>query len=264
MVVATKLEWGFVCALRMEAVTLVSRPPRQRRVAVGRIGSLVLCGMGAARARQAALLLAEAGVDVLVSWGVAGALDPALEPGQLLIPAKVICADGSEYEVDADLRALLLSSRPGVPCASTRPLFCAASAILEPAGKKRLFDRSGAAAVDLESAAVAAVAAERGLPFVALRSVLDTAETTVPAFVAAAVDPFGRVQPLHFCAALLRHPEDCTALLPLARQSRLACHSLASLARKLPALFATYHENSGRPAVAGRSDRVEVVAADRR
>lgn len=264
MVVATELEWGFVCALRLEAATLVSSPPRQRCVAVGRSGRLVLCGMGAARARQAALLLADEGIRVLITWGVAGALDPALQPGQLLLPEKVIDAKGAEYPVDADLRALFLSTQTAVSCASTQPLFCAESAVLDRAGKKRLFERSGAGAVDLESAAVAAVAAQRGLPFVALRSVLDTAETTVPAFIPAAVDPFGQVRLLRFCAAMLRHPEACRALLLMARQSRLACDSLRSLARKLPALRAAHQENSRPSADAGQHDRVETVAADSR
>ncbi|MDT8397460.1 MAG: hypothetical protein RQ899_02465 [Pseudomonadales bacterium] len=247
----TKAEWGFVCALQMEAATLVASARRRRCVTVGRIGKLVLCGMGAIRARQAALLLADDGADVLVSWGVAGALDPALESGQLLFPATVSAAGDVEYSVDPDLRALFLSTQTTVHSASDKALFCAETAIVDRVGKQRLFARSGAAAVDLESAAVAAVAAERGLPFVAVRSVLDTAGTRLPAFVSSAVDPFGRVRWLNFCAALLRHPGDLMALLPLARQSHLARDALASLARKLPALLAASDQGSHLSVLAG-------------
>ena len=57
------------------------------------------------------------------------------------------------------------------------------------ARKAQLFGATRAVAVDMESAAVAEVAAQHGLPFLVLRVVLDTAADSLPASIAARVDP---------------------------------------------------------------------------
>ena len=49
-----------------------------------------------------------------------------------------------------------------------------------PSKKKAAFEVAGAMAVDMESAAVAAIAAAHQLPFVALRVIIDTASDALP------------------------------------------------------------------------------------
>ena len=54
--------------------------------------------------------------------------------------------------------------------------------------KAALFERTGAVAVDMESAAIAEVAEQHGLPFLAVRVVVDSAGDVLPAAVTAAAD----------------------------------------------------------------------------
>jgi len=95
------------------------------------------------------------------------------------------------------------------------------------AHKSSLFEHSGAVAVDMESAAVAGVAAELALPFLALRVILDTAHDTLPDSVMRSFQaPAGpRIWPL-LCA-----PGDWGALLRLAVQYRMAGRALAACGR---------------------------------
>src|SRR5690606_22311248 len=52
--------------------------------------AISLNGMGTKRAEASGKKLIAAGIDVLVSWGTAGALHPNLPLGALLLPGKVI------------------------------------------------------------------------------------------------------------------------------------------------------------------------------
>ncbi|TLZ59132.1 MAG: purine phosphorylase, partial [Gammaproteobacteria bacterium] len=148
---------------------------------------LVVSGMGGAAAASGARQLVDAGARALLSWGVAGGLDPALPAGALFLPGEVISADGVVYQTAREWRetlaATVASCHPvtgGRLLTSRRPLGSAAD-------KSIAFSETGAAAVDMESAAVAEVARAQGLPFLAVRAIVDTANDPLPmAAIAAA------------------------------------------------------------------------------
>ncbi len=123
-------------------------------------------------ALDAAERLARIGVSGLLSFGLAGGLDPALAPGDLPVPRTVLEGD-AVFETDPALRARL---GPGAEA----PLLGAQGVISGAGYKAILFQATGACAVDLESGAVARVAARHGLPFAVLRAVCDPAERTLP------------------------------------------------------------------------------------
>ena len=60
-------------------------------------------------------------------------------------------------------------------------------------GKRRLHEPHVAAAVDLESGAVACIAAQHGVPFAVLRAICDPAERTLPPAALAALDAHGAI-----------------------------------------------------------------------
>ena len=62
-----------------------------------------------------------------------------------------------------------------------------------PAEKRALAKRTQAAATDMESAAQARLAQEHGLPFIAIRAIVDTASTDIPENVLKALDPQGDI-----------------------------------------------------------------------
>jgi adenosylhomocysteine nucleosidase len=60
--------------------------------------------------------------------------------------------------------------------------------------KIAIFERTGAAAADMESAAVAQVAAEHELPLLVIRVVLDAAAVTLPGSLGRVINDTGRVR----------------------------------------------------------------------
>ena len=165
-------------------------------------------------ARAATLRLIDAGATALLSFGLAGGLDPALPPGTLIIPAEILHR-GQTYPADPALLSWL-----GGP--TTQRLLAAESPIATAAAKQALFVTTGATAVDLESGELAAIAAARRLPCAALRVICDPATTTLPPAALAALDGNGAIGALRIAASLLRHPTQLPALLRLAADAAAA------------------------------------------
>ncbi|HEY0205470.1 MAG TPA: nucleoside phosphorylase, partial [Acetobacteraceae bacterium] len=91
--------------------------------------------------------------------------------------------------------------------------------------KAALHARTGAVAVDLESAAVARIAARHGVPFAVLRAVCDPAGRGLPRAALAALDSQGHIGPWRVAAAILARPGDIPGLIALggdAARARLA------------------------------------------
>jgi adenosylhomocysteine nucleosidase len=193
-------------------------------------GLVALGGVGPERARAAALRLLEAGATALVSWGIAAGLDPRLRAGSFLLPERVIGADDTTYRVTASWRAEL-SARIAPRLAPHAGPLVEVTRLLETAQEKRaLFERHGAIAADMESAALARVAAARGVPCVVLRVVADPAAGRTPAWVAALVDGAGKVRASHALREAVAHPRDWRALVALALQFRTARRVLQRVA----------------------------------
>jgi nucleoside phosphorylase len=196
---------GVVVALEAEARALVRRRTLLGVVEQAAPGVRVLVsGMGPRAAADAAATLAQGGVAALAMFGVAGALDEALASGSLLTPAELLDEQGQRYATDAAWRARL-AARLGA-AADERPLLTVESPLLTPQSKREAQRRYGAAAVDMESAAVARIARARRLPFLVLRAVADAVDDSIPEPLAMAIDRYGRPRPLAMTRALLRNP----------------------------------------------------------
>lgn len=199
----------------------------------------VVCA-GASTQRAAVLTrqLTDSGVAALLSFGIAGALDPQIDCGELIVTDRVKGHDGEDFDCDRRWRETLtrklgeaaIHLRVGSLLASTRTLRQASE-------KSAAYRDSGCLATDMESGAVAAIANERGLPFLAVRAVADRAGDTLPALVETAVKPNGRAAVARAVGALLRHPGDIPATLRLARQNELALARLRMLETVKGALF---------------------------
>lgn len=198
-----------------------------------------LSGIGADNAARAAHALVAAGAGALLSWGVAGALDPALACGAAVLPAEVLRQAGApggstlqRFETCRAWRERLLAALQGHARVVSGALLSSAAPVATAAGKASLFHDTRAVAVDMESAAVAAVAADHGLPFIALRVILDTARDSLPesimrAFAPAAVSRAG----LWRAWALVGAPQDWGSVLRLAAQYRRATRALRECCR---------------------------------
>lgn len=203
-----------------------------RRVAwcVGGIGP-------AAATRAARLLVAGHRPQLLVSAGFAGGLDPALPRGAVVRPTRAILAG-------APATALALASPPASPLAGRldAPVLtiCTAERIVRtPAEKRDLAARTGAALVDMESFAVAAVAREFDLPCAGVRVVSDAADDELPPAVAGLARPQSTLRRLGAAlGAVGRRPRTAIDLWRLWEHAvldgRTLASALAALCAELP------------------------------
>ena len=200
----------------------------EARLARG-LGGLVEAGGGdAAGAEIAARRLVTLGVDALLSFGLAGGLAPNLAAGAIVIPRTVADENGTIWRTDTDLAA-----RYGPPCGT----ILAADAIYAThLAKQAAWTASGAVAVDLESGAVARVAAEHGLPFAVLRAVCDPAGRDLPHAALTALDRQGRIQISALFRSVARHPGQIPALVALGREASKARQALLECVRTASAM----------------------------
>jgi adenosylhomocysteine nucleosidase len=225
---------GIVSALAAEARALGPAVPHGgglRQLADGAL--LAVSGIGPAAAAAAARRLVLSGAAGLASFGMAGGLDPALICGAVLLPEEVAAGDGCAAEGLAvatsqawrqRLRAALPDSfiaGGGRLLTSDRPLGRSA--------KAAAWRASRAVAVDMESAAVAQVAGQAGVPFIALRVIVDTAADELPPAVLAASSG-GQLRAGRLLGGLLRAPGDAVALIRLSARYRIASRVLSGVA----------------------------------
>jgi adenosylhomocysteine nucleosidase len=209
----------------------------------GRLGDVeiigVATGLGIHRAADTARRAMQSlSPDLVIATGLAGALSDELRPGDLVLADRLIL-DGEDAESvpatiaipPADLarfRAALEADRLAF---STGSILTAARILKDGAAKRGARARTGALAVDMESAAIAAEAHRLGLRFACVRAVLDTVDEEIVG--AELAGPDGEVRPLAAASFVLRNP---SALVGLARMMRSLNRATAALAAALEAL----------------------------
>ncbi len=225
---------ALICALDEEMAGLKKVLPAKQvganDCAVFRAGSdclLVRTGMGRDKAERAARqALSTSPVDAVVSFGFCGALKRELEVGELVL-VSAQCAETHELSGDARLLALAAWVFPQAPRLKG---VTAARLVTTPEAKRGLGLASGAAFVDMEGYWLAKLAAEKGLPFLAVRSVFDALDTDMTLF--AGLD--GRRGAALY---LLGHPWQAGRLLGLRRD---VLRAQCSLTRFVLSFLAAY------------------------
>ena len=222
---------GIVAALAAEARLLGAARPRGAVRALADGTLLIVSGMGPSAAADAAERLVAVGATALVSFGVAGGLDPSLAPGALVLPAEVISPEGARHATAREWRARVGAAVADRHPASAGALLTCREPLCSPADKAQAFRQTGAIAVDMEGFAIAEVAARHGLPFLAVRSVLDAAADTLPPTLLGAIDARGNASLARVLGAIVRAPREWPDLLRLGRRCRAAARPLLSIAR---------------------------------
>lgn len=180
---------------------------------------LARVGPGAERATVAIeALIRRHRPTLLLHIGFAGGLDPVLRAGDVL-PVGRVLGGGEPVVLDqAHGRAILLSVDKVIPT---------------PAAKARLFRERLAAAVDMETYAVAVAARKLGVPMIALRAISDPADAALPASSLSWLTRDGRPRLLPPIAWALAHPWRIPDLVRLGRASKLAAERLADEAERI-------------------------------
>ncbi len=208
---------------------LIVAPTAREAAACGR-GARV-CGAGPSAHERVGALVQRQRPDMLIVAGVCGGLDPSLAPGSLVLGRRVVAPNQPERlpnpaTVAAARRALRAG---GVPYVLSTLL-----SVSRPAGTRRqktaLWNGYGAAGVDLETYAVVAAAEAHGIPWLALRAVLDPAAEGLPPALRAWQ---GEADERRILRHLVLRPLTWPAYARLALQLRSA---LAALRRGVPLL----------------------------
>lgn len=225
---------GIITALTSEAACFTSEAVGSVPLKLGNHASLILSGIGQEAAMAAAEQLLDSGATILISCGMAGALSPALRPGDLLLPAR-ICADSSEYYACDEtwrryLRQLLVTAGTSL---HEGDLYSSTTAVADAGYKTTLGEDTGTIAVDMESAAIMEFALSRQVPAVVLRSVIDPADFTLPQYILDGCNRYGEISPLYLLKSLIMNPLRSITLLRLAACHRRASSALAVCADKL-------------------------------
>ncbi len=196
------------------------------------------------------------GAELVIGTGVVGALSSGLKPGDLVLADRILTLHGdgqiAERVIavgDSHMRAVGRSLASAGIAYSTGPILTSHRVLATGAEKRRAKESTGAIAVDMETAALASEAAARGLPFVAIRAVLDEVDDEVVG--AAMADQDGNVRPLAATSYLLRNP---ATMLKLPRMMRNLSRATASIA---DALTAIAHKGKVPAATRRARDQVE-------
>lgn len=198
-----------VCGLIREARLALRLAP---------MADILIGGGQSARLRAELIHRAHDHRGPILSAGIAGALDPELVPGDVVI-------DG-----DPDTLARLMRA---LPAAKVGKIVGRDSIAADPATKRALAVLGKA--VDMESHIAAEVARARGLPFGAVRVISDTAHETLPPAALVGMKPDGGMALGRVLASLTHKPGQLPELIRIGRQSRLAfrnlTHAFDALAR---------------------------------
>jgi adenosylhomocysteine nucleosidase len=194
-------------------VLIVTGLVQEARIAAGP-GMTVICSSSDPRQLRALLTVFDPStIRGVISFGVAGGLDPTLKSGDVVVATEVLAGDTRWLTGLALNEELIASVALGRRRVVRGGLAGAEQVVGARSLKAALHLETGAAAVDMESHIAAAYAAEAGLPFAALRVISDPASRALPPLAMAAIKPNGHIDLRKVLSGLARNPMTLRALV---------------------------------------------------
>ena len=207
---------------------------REARIAAGPAVRPVIGG-GAGAGLTSALERAVAdGARAIISFGIAGGLDPSLAPGACIV-GSAATVGVARWPTDAGWTKKLMTALPGAILADVAGVDHPVASV---AHKRLLRAAGGAAAVDMESHRTARVAAAHGLPFAILRIVCDPANRALPPAALVGMRNDGTSDVGAVLRALIGAPGQIPELIRLALDARVAFAHLKRRRDSLGPIFA--------------------------
>ena len=207
-------------------ILIVTGLIQEARIAAGP-GMTVICSSSDPQQLRALLTVFDpTTIRGVISFGVAGGLDPALRSGDVVVATEVMAGD-VRWLAGLSLNDELLS---GITLGRRRVvrggLAGVEEVVVARARKAALRSDTGAAAVDMESHIAAAYATEAGLPFAAVRVISDPADRSLPALAKNAIKPNGDIDLRSILRGVVRNPRTLSALVSMGIDFNRALRSL--------------------------------------
>jgi adenosylhomocysteine nucleosidase len=210
---------GILCGLETEAVVA-------RKI----VNTDVACaGARPQQARWLARDLVKRGARRLMSFGIAGGLEPGLPVGAMIIGSQVISTDGTVACDSAWAKELMQK----FPEAHWGGVWGSETLVAAARDKRVLYEKSRCLIVDMESQCAAQIAAEAGVPLAVVRVVCDSVDMDVPPVVMAAINEDGSIHVGRALWHLVRHPRQIPDLFHVMRGTGAAMGVLKKAAGKL-------------------------------
>jgi adenosylhomocysteine nucleosidase len=179
---------------------------QEARIAAGP-GMTVICSSSDPQQLRALLTVFDpATIRGVISFGVAGGLDPTLKSGDVVVATEVLAGD-ARWLAGLPLNEELIASVGLGRRRIVRGRLAGAEQVVSARHvKAALHSETGAAAVDMESHIAADYAEKSGLPFAALRVISDPATRALPPLAMAAIKPNGDIDLRKVVRGIARNP----------------------------------------------------------
>lgn len=214
-------------------VLIVTGLKQEARIAAGPGLTVICSSSNPVQLREMMTSFDPASIRGIVSFGVAGGLNPALRSGDIVIASEIVAAE-KRWATASTLSDMLIS----VPVKGRRSVVNGILAgveevVLGQVGKAALRSSTGADAVDMESHIAARYAESHGLPFAALRVISDPAHRALPQLAANALKPNGDVDIWKVVRGIARQPSEIRALVHSGRDFNRALRGLRTMRHRL-------------------------------
>ena len=231
---------GILVALPEELHTLTKLKIKQGECIIVSANTLItLSGAGPKNAASAAQNLIAQGATQLISWGCAGALAPHLKAGDLIVPAGILTQNNIQLATHKQWSRQVIDLLDKTIKHTQATLLGSDTVIGKACDKNRLYQTTQAIAVDMESAAVAQLAHQTQIPFIAIRSIVDPAQLDLPGAINYAMTDSGVISISKLLRYLCSHPGDLPRLIKLGLHFNAAKKTLKHLASQLPQITQT-------------------------
>jgi adenosylhomocysteine nucleosidase len=225
---------GIVVALPEEISTLTSkRIDKGDCLFIAEKILVAYSGIGPKNAQTAAELLVSKGVTQLISWGCAAALSSLLKPGDLTLAEILIDAERTQIDINSPWYSSTKNLLSESVVVHTGHLAESKSLVSSSKDKKQLQSKTGAIASDMESIAIAKVAKQHKLSFLAIRAIADPVTMNLPKAVNQSLNDQGEILLGKLLLFIVLHPVELPGLIKLALHFNAARKTLKRVAENL-------------------------------
>lgn len=201
-----------------------------------RIGDLDLIllqsGMGPINAEAATRALLEAtSPDLIINFGLGGAVAPGPQVADLVVATRLLVSDGVTFSEQngPDLSfADEFMARTGNSYCHRGTFITTGETMPKAALRDALPENTETPVLEMETAAIARVACEHGIPLLAIRAISDDSDEELGFTVAEFCNAELRIRPAKVLFTILKRPGIIPQLIRLARNSRQAAEALAT------------------------------------